>query len=61
MPSLVSLAFQDKWDKCRAMLDRGKGDVHERGPVRSALTYHTPACRHCTTFPPLPAVRAGPI
>jgi len=32
MASLVTLAQAQQWDKCHAMLDQGKGDVHERTP-----------------------------
>jgi hypothetical protein len=38
MPSLVSHAEKGNWEKCHAMLKRGKGNVHERGTVRSAPT-----------------------
>jgi hypothetical protein len=58
MPSLVSVAENGEWDECHAMLDRGEGDVNERGRVRSAHTTRT-ACRHSTASIPLPAVRAG--
>jgi hypothetical protein len=33
MPSIQSLAGDSRWDECHAMLDRGKGDVHERDDV----------------------------
>jgi hypothetical protein len=51
MPSLMSLADKGKWDRCHAMLDRRKGNVHERGQVRSAFATRT---RHTVTSTPLP-------
>jgi hypothetical protein len=38
MTSLLRLAAKGKWKECHAMLDRRKGDVKERDPVRSALS-----------------------
>jgi hypothetical protein len=36
MPSLVSLAANEDWDECLAMLERGEGDVHKGMTVRPA-------------------------
>jgi hypothetical protein len=34
----MSHAEKGHWEKCHAMLKRGKGDVHERGSMRSDPT-----------------------
>jgi hypothetical protein len=49
MPSLLRLAVEGKWDKCNTMLDRGKGNVNERDPVRPAITTRF---RHVDTSTP---------